>query len=127
VYEPYTYAFSKYINPNQTKDMIINDPIRTMSELVLKFWYIYDLETRVKEFAKAAEEYKVDGIVLHNNMSCRPNTCTFYDLKRRLQEDYDMPCLIIDSDQNDVRKFNETQVTNKIESFIEILTKRKKS
>lgn len=126
VYEPYTYAFSKYTNPNVTKDMILKDPIKTFSELVLNFWYIYDLETRVKEFAKAAEEYKVDGIVLHNNMSCRPNTCTFYDLKRRLQEDYDIPCLIIDSDQNDVRKFNETQITNKIESFIEILSERKK-
>ncbi len=126
VYEPYTYAFSKYMNPDITKEMIINNPIKTMSELMLSFWYIYDLETRVKEFAKTVEEYKVDGVVLHNNMSCRPNTCAFYDLKRRLADKYDIPCLIIDSDQNDVRKFNETQVTNKIESFVEILSKRKK-
>jgi len=41
-------------------------------------------------------------------------------------DDYDIPCLIITADQNDARKFNETQVTNQIESFIEILRQRKK-
>ena len=41
-------------------------------------------------------------------------------------EDFDIPCLIIDADMNDPRKFNEEQISNKIESFIEILRERKK-
>ena len=49
-----------------------------------------------------------------------------YDLKKHLMDDYDIPCLIITADQNDARKFNEVQVTNQIDSFIEILEKRKK-
>ena len=40
-------------------------------------------------------------------------------------DDFDIPCLIITSDMNDPRKFNEVQVTNQIESFIELLEKRK--
>jgi len=126
VYEPYTYAFSKFMNPNITKDMLLNQPIEAMSELMLSFWYIYPLETRIKKFKETVEEWKIDGVILHNNMSCRPNACGLYDLKRRLSDDYDIPCLIIDADMNDPRKLNETQVTNKIESFIEILSKRKK-
>jgi len=125
VYEPYTYAFSKYMNPNVTKDMVFNHPIEAMGELMLKFWYVYDLKTRVREFEKTVKEYKIDGVLLHNNYSCRPNSCGLYDLKKHLMDDYDIPCLIIDADMNDPRKFNETQITNQIESFIEILRKRK--
>ncbi len=126
VYEPYTYAFSKFMNPNVTKEMLLSNPIECMAELMLSFWYIYDLETRIKKFKETVDEWKIDGIILHNNMSCRPNSCGLYDLKRHLMNDYDIPCLIIDGDMNDPRKFNEEQITNKIESFIEILEKRKK-
>ena len=126
VYEPYVYAFSKYTNPNITKADVINHPVESMAELVLSFWYIYDLETRVKKFKETIKEWKIDGVLLHNNMSCRPNSCGQYDLKRRLMEDLDIPSLIITSDMNDPRKLNETQVINQIESFIEILRQRKK-
>jgi benzoyl-CoA reductase/2-hydroxyglutaryl-CoA dehydratase subunit BcrC/BadD/HgdB len=126
VYEPYTYAFSKYMNPNVTKEMVLNKPIEAMSELMMSFWYVYDLETRIKKFAETVEEWKIDGVLLHENMSCRPNSCGLYDLKKHLMEDYDIPCLIINADMNDPRKLNEVQVSNQIESFIEILRQRKR-
>ncbi|MFW9946722.1 MAG: 2-hydroxyacyl-CoA dehydratase subunit D [Candidatus Odinarchaeota archaeon] len=126
VYEPYTYAFSKYMNPKVTKDMVLSQPIEAMSELMLSFWYIYDLKTRIKKFEETVREWKIDGVLLHENLSCRPNSCGLYDLKRHLMDDYDIPCLVISSDMNDPRKMNETQVINQIESFIEILRKRKK-
>ena len=126
VYEPYTYAFSKYMNPNVTKEMVLNKPIEAMSELMMSFWYVYDLETRIKKFAETVEEWKIDGVLLHENMSCRPNSCGLYDLKKHLMEDYDIPCLVINADMNDPRKLNEVQVSNQIESFIEILRQRKK-
>ena len=126
VYEPYTYAFSKYMNPNVTKEIVLKQPVEAMSELLLSFWYIYDLETRMKKFKETVDDWNIDGVILHNNMSCRPNSCGLYDLKRKLGDEYDIPCLIIDADMNDPRKLNETQVINKIESFIEILRERKK-
>jgi benzoyl-CoA reductase/2-hydroxyglutaryl-CoA dehydratase subunit BcrC/BadD/HgdB len=126
VYEPYVYAFTKYTNPNITKEMVINNPVESMAELVLSFWYIYDLETRVKKFKETVRDWKIDGVLLHNNMSCRPNACGMYDLKRKLMDEADIPTLVIDADMNDPRKLNETQVLNQIESFIEILRKRKK-
>ncbi|GAH03592.1 unnamed protein product, partial [marine sediment metagenome] len=97
VYEPYTYAFSKYVDPNITKQMVLNSPIETMAELMLSFWYIYDLETRIRRFEETIREWRIDGVILHNNMSCRPNSCGLYDLKKHLMEDYDIPCLIIDA------------------------------
>jgi benzoyl-CoA reductase/2-hydroxyglutaryl-CoA dehydratase subunit BcrC/BadD/HgdB len=97
-----------------------------MAELILSFWYIYDLKTRIKMFAKTVKEWSIDGVLLHNNSSCRPNSCGLYDLKKHLMEDYNIPCLIVDADMNDPRKFNDAQITNKIESFFEILRKRKR-
>ena len=126
VYEPYVYAFTKYTNPDLTKDDVINNPVECMADLVLSFWYIYDLKTRVKKFKETVKDWKIDGVLLHNNMSCRPNACGMYDLKRKLMEEADIPTLVIDADMNDPRKMNETQVLNQIESFIEILRKRKK-
>jgi len=126
VYEPYTYAFSKYMNPKVTKEYVFDKPIEAMAELMLSFWYIYDLETRIKKFAETVKEWKIDGVIMHENLSCRPNSCGMYDLKKHLMDDYDIPCLIITADQNDARKFNEIQITNQIESFIEILKRRKK-
>jgi len=126
VYEPYTYAFSKYMNPKVTKEYVFDKPVEAMAELMLSFWYIYDLETRIKKFAETVKEWKIDGVIMHENLSCRPNSCGMYDLKKHLLDDYDIPCLIITADQNDARKFNEIQITNQIESFIEILKRRKK-
>jgi len=126
VYEPYVYAFTKYTNPNVNKEMVLNKPVETMAELVLSFWYIYDLETRVKMFKKTVKDWNIDGVILHDNLSCRPNACGMYDLKRRLMDESDIPSLVITSDMNDPRKMNETQVLNQIESFIEILRERKK-
>lgn len=129
VYEPYTFAFSKFFsNPFEqiSKERLLKDPIECMSTLMLSFWYNFDLNTRVKWFKQTTKDWKIDGWILHNNMSCRPNTTAFYDLKRRLSEEAEVPSIIIDSDQNDPRKFSEVQVTNQIESFIELLRKNKK-
>lgn len=126
VYETYVYAFSKYTNPNLTKEMVINNPVETMAELVLSFWYIYDLKTRFEKLKETVREWKIDGILLHDNLSCRPNACGMYDLKRKLMQEADIPSLVITSDMNDPRKMNDTQVLNQIESFIEILRERKK-
>jgi len=87
VFEPYTYSFGKFLDPTMTKDYIINNPIKAMSKIMLSFWYIYDLETRVKEFKRVIKEWKIDGVILHNNLSCRPNSCGMYDLKQRLMEE----------------------------------------
>ncbi|MFX1499901.1 MAG: 2-hydroxyacyl-CoA dehydratase subunit D [Promethearchaeota archaeon] len=126
VFETYVYAFSKFAHPNITKEMVINNPVETMAELSLSFWYIYDLKTRFEKLKETIKEWEIDGIIMHDNLSCRPNACGMYDLKRKLMEESDIPSLVITSDMNDPRKMNETQVLNQIESFMEILQKRKK-
>ena len=125
-YETYVYAFSKFTDPNITKEMVVNNPVESMAELVLSFWYNYDLETRFNRLKETVKDWKIDGVLLHNNLSCRPNACGMYDLKRKLMEEVDIPSLVITSDMNDPRKMNDTQVLNQIETFIEILRKRKR-
>ncbi len=125
-YETYVYAFSKYTDPNVTLSDVLNNPVECMAELMLSFWYIYDLKTRFKKLKETVKEWKLDGVLLHNNLSCRPNACGMYDLKRKLMEEEDIPALVITSDMNDPRKMNDTQVLNQIETFIEILKKKKK-
>jgi benzoyl-CoA reductase/2-hydroxyglutaryl-CoA dehydratase subunit BcrC/BadD/HgdB len=126
-YETYVYAFSKYTNPDITKELVVNNPVETMAELIMSFWYIYDLQTRFEKVKEIVKDWKLDGVLLHSNLSCRPNACNMYDLKRKLMVEADIPCLILEADMNDPRKMNETQALNQLESFIEVLRKRKKA
>ncbi|MHA2183316.1 MAG: 2-hydroxyacyl-CoA dehydratase subunit D, partial [Promethearchaeota archaeon] len=102
-YETYVYAFSKYTNPDITRDMVIKNPVESMAELILSFWYIYDLQTRFNETKKMVKEWNIDGVLMHSNLSCRPNACNMYDLNRKLMDEADIPCLIVDADMNDPR------------------------
>ena len=46
VYEPYTYAFSKYMNPKVTKEMVLNTPIEAMEKYLPLYIQKYSLRPR---------------------------------------------------------------------------------
>ncbi|MHA1453853.1 MAG: 2-hydroxyacyl-CoA dehydratase, partial [Promethearchaeota archaeon] len=71
------------------------------------------------------EEYKIDGVILHNNLSCRPSTTGMADLKNVIQEKFGIPVLLLTCDMNDPRAFSEAPMQNRLESFIELLESRK--
>ncbi|GAB6172109.1 2-hydroxyacyl-CoA dehydratase subunit D [Paradesulfitobacterium aromaticivorans] len=73
---------------------------------------------------RAAQEYKIDGIVLHSNWSCRAYCIGQVDLKNLVYEKLGLPGLIIDSDMADARHFSEAQVKTRIDAFFEALAER---
>ena len=83
--------------------------------------YAYNLEKRIDYFKTTAKEYKIDGVILHENLSCRPSSTGMVDLKNAIQRDCHIPVLILQGDMNDPRAFSEAQVQGRIESFIELM------
>jgi benzoyl-CoA reductase/2-hydroxyglutaryl-CoA dehydratase subunit BcrC/BadD/HgdB len=122
VYEPYTFSFG----PRKRTDLPEDQLVRELAKLMMHFPYNYNLETRIKYFENIVDEYKLDGVILHENMSCRPSCVGMIDLKNAIQRDKGIPVWILSSDMNDPRAWADEPMKNRLESFIELMEANKK-
>jgi len=74
---------------------------------------------------KACRDYSIDGAILHSNKSCHPITLGQMDIKRALDEELDIPSLVIDGDHMDERNFSMAQFQTRADSFMEMLLAKK--
>ncbi len=121
-YEPYTYSFG----PRKKLGLSLKESIRDMASTMIKLPYNYSLERRIEYFENVVDEYKLDGVILHSNMSCRPSCVGMIDLKNAIQQDKGIPVLLLDCDMNDPRAFSEAPMQTRLEGFIELLEASKK-
>ena len=68
------------------------------------------------------DKYSVDGLVIHSNRSCKPYSLGQYDIRRIVQAKRGIPALVIEADMIDARNFSESQITTRIDAFMEVLT-----
>jgi len=73
------------------------------------------------------EKYKIDGLVMHSNRSCKPYSFGQYDLQKLVQKKCDIPVLMIEADMLDERNFSISQIENRIDAFMEILKEKKQT
>lgn len=121
-YEPYTFSFA----PPKPVGKDYTETLRDVARIMMDLPYSYNLEKRIQYFEQAVKDYKIDGVILHENLSCRPSSTGMIDLKNAIQEDLHVPVLIIQCDMNDPRAYSEAQMKTRIESFIEVMEKNRK-
>lgn len=125
VYHPYT--------PLEIPDSITN-PLERMA------WRFYNSLTNwydkarkntgnpwVEWFLDLINEYKIDGVVFHQAMTCRTIHCGQLHQMNVLREHSDIPMLLLEGDIIDVRNYNEVATHNKIDAFIEVVDTYKKN
>jgi benzoyl-CoA reductase/2-hydroxyglutaryl-CoA dehydratase subunit BcrC/BadD/HgdB len=122
VYEPYTFSFG----PRKPLGLSFDKEMRELAKIMVHFPYNYNLETRIKYFEQLVDDYKLDGVILHSNMSCRPSCAGMIDLKNAIQQDKGIPVWLMEGDMNDPRSYAEGPMKNRMESFIELLAANKK-
>ena len=122
-YEPYTFSFGPF-RPYVDN---LEDGLNIMADHLMYRPYIYNLSDRIAYFKDVIEKYQIDGVILHENMSCRPSCTGMYDLKQRIQQDLGIPVLSFTCDMNDPRAYAAEQMQTRIESFMEVLEQSKKS
>ncbi|MHA1683456.1 MAG: 2-hydroxyacyl-CoA dehydratase subunit D [Promethearchaeota archaeon] len=120
-YEPYTYSFG----PRKKLGLPLKESLEDFANLMINTPYNYSLEKRIEYFENVIDEYQIDGVILHSNMSCRPSCTGMLDLKAAIQRDKGIPVWVMDSDQNDPRAYAEGPMKNRMESFIELLEANK--
>jgi benzoyl-CoA reductase/2-hydroxyglutaryl-CoA dehydratase subunit BcrC/BadD/HgdB len=83
--------------------------------------YILEQDKRIPFMVQKIDEYSIDGIILHANMSCRPSAAGLQDVKTEIEKRTNKPVLILTCDMMDPRAFSEAQVQNRIDAFIEMM------
>jgi benzoyl-CoA reductase/2-hydroxyglutaryl-CoA dehydratase subunit BcrC/BadD/HgdB len=117
VYEQYTDSFGI----RRRKTTTFPETLRQIAREIITLPYTLNLEKRIAWTEKKIDEYNIDGVVLHANLSCRPAAAAQQDVKNAIQKSKGVPVLILSADMDDPRSFSDEQVRTRCESFIEIM------
>ena len=102
------------------------DPSKPLLSLSKKYLtgvtnrFEYDIDL----IANLVKDYKIDGVVSMDQLSCKFISLGQVEMKKKLQQEYGIPTLLIDMDHTDPSRYNDSQIKSQIESFIEILEKK---
>jgi benzoyl-CoA reductase/2-hydroxyglutaryl-CoA dehydratase subunit BcrC/BadD/HgdB len=121
VADTYTSAWCgtmKYIDENNFID--------SMAEAYTRIYLNIGVDEMAKMVIAMIDKYDVDGFVLHSNRSCKPYSFGQMDIQRIVEKERGIPCLMIEADMVDERSFSESQISTRIDAFMEIIKERKK-
>jgi len=113
----------------------ISDPLEHIAWRWLKYWtYWYDKarkrpgsQPEVERLIQYIEDYKIDGIVMHEAFSCRTWHVGLIWQLNQLKKIYkDIPSLILESDIVDISSYNEADTRARIDAFIDVLEAAKR-
>ncbi len=108
----------------------ISDPLEHIAWRWLKYWtYWYDKARKrpgshpdVERLIQYIEDYKIDGVVMHEAFSCRtwhPGLIWQLNLLKKVYRD--IPSLVLESDIVDISSYSEADTRVRIDTFIEAL------
>lgn len=67
------------------------------------------------------DEYRADGVVMHQVMTCRATTIGQTHYRQLIQKYVKLPVMFLESDIVDVRAYSETQTRRQIDTFLELV------
>ena len=76
---------------------------------------------KLETMVNMVKEFKLDGVILHSDRSCKPYSVGQMDQRNKLIEEFQIPAMLLEADQNDENAYSEEQVSIRIESFFEML------
>jgi len=117
VYESYTDSVAF----RRKRTSTLPETLRQMAKEIIITPYTLNLENRIAFFEQKIDEYKIDGLILHANLSCRPSSTGLLDLKEAIQKSKKIPVLILNADMDDPRSFAEGPTQTRLDSFIEMM------
>ena len=119
----YNFVAATYTNAWAETIHHLNErhPFESMAKAYCLVILNNNLNHRLKLMEKIIKEYKVDGLVIHSDRSCKPYSIGQYGLKRLLTERLGIKSVLIESDMTDFRVYSEDQARKNLEAFFEAL------
>ncbi len=113
---------STYCNSWIFTDFNPNEPFLSMAKAYTNLFINKSEIGKITYLKDMIKEFHIDGIIFHNARTCPNNSNTQYGMPKRLEEQTDIPNLVIDADLNDLNVYSEEQTRTNIEAFIEQLS-----
>lgn len=101
----------------ENSDELLNAAVESYMRLYVNL----DINQRVRIIRRLVQRYSIDGVVIHYNHSCKPQSLIQPQLKNSIEKELGIPCLAIDADSSDPRFFSDAPLITRIEAFIESL------
>lgn len=76
---------------------------------------------KLEVMRRMIQQYRIDGVILHSDRSCKPYSVGQLDQRERLSAEAGVPALLLEADHNDPRSFSEEQVATRLSAFLEML------
>lgn len=83
------------------------------------------LERGVAMRAELCRRYRVDGVLVHYNRSCRPWCGALQEVERRLRGVLDLPVVSFDGDQGDPGAFSLASFETRLDALVEQMERRR--
>ncbi len=100
----------------------IERPMESLAEAYASVYLNIDLEQMLEQVVALAARFKVHGMIMHSNRSCKPYSLGQYDLARMFTKETGLPALIIEADHTDSRVYDRGGVETRIHHFLDLLT-----
>jgi benzoyl-CoA reductase/2-hydroxyglutaryl-CoA dehydratase subunit BcrC/BadD/HgdB len=117
---------STYCNSWIFTDFDAADPFKSMAKAYTKLFIARSDEAKEKYLREMMNFFKIDGIIFHDAKTCSNNSNNRYGMPQRLEEETDIPSLVVNGDLNDLRCLSDEQFKTNIEAFIEQLEDKKR-
>ena len=82
------------------------------------------LSTKIKDTIRVCQEHKVNGAIFQDNRGCRAFVFGFYDVMKALEDEFDLPCLLYESNSADLRFWSDEEIRGKIDAYLDLLEER---
>jgi len=112
----YTHAWAETIHHLDERH-----PVESLAMAYGPIFLNNNLEHRLALMERLIKEYRIDGVLLHSDRSCKPYSIGQYELKRRLTATLGVKTVIIESDMSDHRMHSEEQAKAQLEAFFDTL------
>lgn len=108
------------------RDVDPKDPLRTMGRAYsTAITMNQSVAHKIAKIGNMLKLYQADGLIIHSNRSCKPDSLGSLDLKRAIEDRLNIPVLMVDGDHTDSRAVSDAVVQTRMEAFIESLEQRK--
>ena len=102
------------------------DPLWTIAAGAVDGGYIQSFDGKWEaEFAQYIRGWSIDCVIIQAPHTCRPWTLTTREFAKRVEDEFDIPCIVLEADHTDPAYFNDAQVETRIRALLEAVDERR--
>jgi benzoyl-CoA reductase/2-hydroxyglutaryl-CoA dehydratase subunit BcrC/BadD/HgdB len=99
--------------------------LKALAKDFMRLYPSISLRQRVQTIKRVAERFSIDGIIIHCNQTCKPQSLLQYEMKNIIKTELGIPCLVIEGECIDPRFFSKENTVTRLEIFLRCLPSRK--